>query len=97
MALVEAGAVSRLIELLQSPHENVLDQAACALGNIAAENIDCRDFILALGALPLLSAIDVVSQNSIPSPFSHDSPVKSLKTCYLDNLSFVSWAFSTTP
>jgi importin subunit alpha-6/7 len=60
ISLVEAGAVPPLIDLLHSPDLNVVEQAAWALGNIAGESVDYRDLVLASGALPILSAIEVV-------------------------------------
>ncbi|GFE53574.1 importin alpha [Babesia ovis] len=49
------GAVPKLIALLESPKEEVREQAIWALGNIAGDSPECRDLVLGLGALkPLL-------------------------------------------
>ncbi|ORM40011.1 Importin subunit alpha-1a [Babesia sp. Xinjiang] len=49
------GAVPKLIALLDSPREEVREQAIWALGNIAGDSPECRDLVLGLGALkPLL-------------------------------------------
>jgi hypothetical protein len=46
--------VSIFIELLKSSNEDVREQVAWALGNIAGDSVECRDFVLSLGALPAL-------------------------------------------
>jgi HEAT repeat protein len=77
--VVEAGAVPPLIQLLYSPHEKVLEQAAWALGNIAGENPACRDILLASGALHILSRVEVVSSHSLPASSPHTLlPVESI-------------------
>ncbi len=42
------------IRLLLSPNEDVREQAAWALGNVAGDSVQCRDLVLAAGALPAL-------------------------------------------
>jgi hypothetical protein len=63
MALVEAGVVPPLIDLLHSPDATVLEQAAWTLRHIARERIDFRDLLLASGALHVLSSIEMVSHS----------------------------------
>jgi hypothetical protein len=53
-AVVDAGAVPHLVALLRSPHDNVREQAICALGNIAGDSPHNRDHVLSFGAMPLL-------------------------------------------
>ncbi|KAJ1569926.1 hypothetical protein HK096_009791, partial [Nowakowskiella sp. JEL0078] len=51
----DKGFVPPLIELMSSPFTKVRTQAAWALGNIAGENADLRDYLLKEGILlPLL-------------------------------------------
>ncbi|EDO08544.1 armadillo/beta-catenin-like repeat domain containing protein [Babesia bovis T2Bo] len=82
------GAVPKLIALLDSPKEEVREQAVWALGNIAGDSPECRDLVLGLGALkPLLyllvhSEKDSVIRNATwtvsnlcrgkPKPVFHD-------------------------
>ena len=46
------------IKLLSSEHYNVVDQAVWALGNIAGDGSECRDFTIQCGIIqPLLALI----------------------------------------
>lgn len=44
--VVNAGAIPIFVNLLESPAENVREQAVWALGNIAGDGPDCRDLVL---------------------------------------------------
>ena len=45
------------IQLLSSPHMNVVDQAVWALGNIAGDGSDMREFTIKNGIIPPLIAL----------------------------------------
>ena len=46
------------VRLLSSEHQNVVDQAVWALGNIAGDGPQCRDFCIQCGIIqPLLALI----------------------------------------
>lgn len=57
-AVAGSGAVPAFVRLLRSPHTNVAEQAVWALGNIAGDGPELRDFIIKAGIVePLLSLI----------------------------------------
>ena len=52
------GAVPMFVGLLSSEHKNVVDQAVWALGNIAGDGTECRDYTIKCGIIqPLLALI----------------------------------------
>ncbi|OSX70689.1 hypothetical protein BU14_0690s0003 [Porphyra umbilicalis] len=56
--VMDAGAVPIFVTLLQSPNDDVREQAVWALGNMAGDSPACRDEVLKQGALmPLLSQL----------------------------------------
>eukprot|EP01102_Stenamoeba_stenopodia_P020472 TRINITY_DN797_c0_g1_i1.p1 TRINITY_DN797_c0_g1~~TRINITY_DN797_c0_g1_i1.p1 ORF type:complete len:575 (-),score=128.29 TRINITY_DN797_c0_g1_i1:108-1700(-) len=57
--VIDHGAVPILVSLLQSPNDDVREQAVWALGNIAGDSPPCRDHVLQSGALdPLLATFN---------------------------------------
>ena len=52
------GGVPMFVRLLSSEHQNVIDQAVWALGNIAGDGAECRDFTIRCGIVqPLIALI----------------------------------------
>jgi len=52
--IVEKGAVPLLVKLLESPNEEVREQAVWAVGNIGGDSAHCRDLVLQNNGLHLL-------------------------------------------
>lgn len=57
--LIERGTIKALVELLKSPHVEVIEQAIWGLGNIAGDSSKIRDLVIAEGAIePIASILD---------------------------------------
>lgn len=65
-AIVEAGAVPPLVQLLTSTHADVREQSAWCLGNIAGDSTALRDVVLASNAMqPLILNIRQPASTSL--------------------------------
>lgn len=62
--IVDSGAAKTFIKLLDSPHPEVREQAVWALGNVAGDCAECRDYLLNSGIMrPLLHLLRESEQN----------------------------------
>lgn len=62
--IVDSGAAKTFIRLLDSPHPEVKEQAVWALGNVAGDCAECRDYLLLSGIMrPLLHLLRESEQN----------------------------------
>mmetsp|Transcript_588 Transcript_588/g.1321 ORF Transcript_588/g.1321 Transcript_588/m.1321 type:complete len:546 (-) Transcript_588:4676-6313(-) len=60
--VIDEGAVPIFVQLLNSPNDDVREQAVWALGNIAGDSPKCRDYVLNYNALPPL--LEQLKENS---------------------------------
>lgn len=56
-ALIEKNVVTHFVQLLSSPHSEIVDQAVWGLGNIAGDNIFARDQVINAGAVETLGTL----------------------------------------
>lgn len=64
--IVDSGAAQTFIQLLDSPHPEVREQAVWALGNVAGDCAECRDYLLNSGIIPPLVNLLRTSENNVP-------------------------------
>ena len=63
--LIDKGTIPILVELLKSPHIEVVEQAIWGLGNIAGDNPKVRDMVINQGAvIPIADILDKVPAGS---------------------------------
>lgn len=57
--MIEKGTINVLVELLNSPHIEVVEQAIWGLGNIAGDSYKVRDLVINAGAIkPIADILD---------------------------------------
>ena len=62
---MEKGTVNVLVELLNSPHIEVVEQAIWGLGNIAGDSAKVRDIVISAGAVnPISNILDQAAPGS---------------------------------
>ena len=56
---MKAGAVPVLVQLLSSKNKSMVDNAVWALGSIAGDGAECRDFTIHCGIIqPLIALVE---------------------------------------
>lgn len=63
--LIEKGTIQILVDLLRSPHLEVIEQAIWGLGNIAGDSHKVRDIVISAGAVdPIADILDRIPPGS---------------------------------
>lgn len=57
MALIEKDVVKHFMNLMNSEHTEIVDQAVWGIGNIAGDNVFTRDQVLSAGALDRIAVL----------------------------------------
>eukprot|EP00351_Strombidinopsis_sp_SopsisLIS2011_P003838 CAMPEP_0116876590 /NCGR_PEP_ID=MMETSP0463-20121206/8496_1 /TAXON_ID=181622 /ORGANISM="Strombidinopsis sp, Strain SopsisLIS2011" /LENGTH=198 /DNA_ID=CAMNT_0004523275 /DNA_START=468 /DNA_END=1064 /DNA_ORIENTATION=+ len=65
--LLEKGVVNELAKLLNSPHQEIIEQSIWAIGNLAGDNAHVRDVVMSVGVVP--SICDKLDQAPAGSSF----------------------------
>ncbi|KAL5059708.1 hypothetical protein RYX36_031312 [Vicia faba] len=76
-----SGAIPIFVKLLDSPSDDVREQAVWALGNVAGDSPKCRDLVLGHGALlPLGKPQPAFDQLLPPAPSSFTPPLENIES-----------------
>jgi hypothetical protein len=63
--LIDRGTIKALVELLKSPHIEVIEQSIWGLGNIAGDSHKIRDLVIMEGAIqPIANILDTAQPGS---------------------------------